>query len=78
MQKLRESADADRVKQSGEATQSKNEQNQFQIECAECGGHYFVDRQKYARLSRAVAEGLDNPFVCEDCERDYDELAFGR
>lgn len=48
--------------------------NRFALKCAECGGSYFVDEVIYRQAVKAVAEGQENSFTCEDCQTEYDEL----
>lgn len=50
--------------------------NQFGIRCSMCGDLYYVDEATFARIAEVVETGLDNPFLCEDCETEYDELAY--
>jgi hypothetical protein len=42
-----------------------------------CGGIYYVDEETAGRIGTAVEKGLDNPFVCEECEQEYEERAHG-
>lgn len=50
--------------------------NQFELSCGMCGNVYFVDQSTADRVREAVEQGLDNPFRCEDCEEEYDEMAY--
>ena len=49
--------------------------NQKRLTCSLCSGTYYVDEVTYHQAVQAMEEGLDNPFCCEECEADYDELA---
>ena len=57
-------------------TKEKLGLNQFGIRCGMCGDLYYVDEATKARIAAAVETGLDNPFRCEDCETEYDDLAY--
>ncbi len=50
--------------------------NQFGIRCGMCGDLYYVDEATKARIAAADETGPDNPFQCEDCETEYDDLAY--
>jgi hypothetical protein len=51
--------------------------NRFEAVCGMCGGIYYVDEETSERIGAAIEKGLDNPFICDDCEQEYDELAHG-
>ena len=57
-------------------TTFKTEENRHELRCGMCGEIYFVDSETFDGVSVAVEAGLDNPFRCEDCEEEYDELAY--
>jgi hypothetical protein len=50
--------------------------NQFELRCGMCGNLYFVDQPTAERVKTAIEQGLDDPFRCEDCEEEYDEMAY--
>jgi hypothetical protein len=50
--------------------------NRFAARCGMCGGQYFVNESVSAAIHTAAEVGLDNPFMCPDCEEEYDELAY--
>lgn len=49
--------------------------NQSELTCGVCGGTYYVDDATLERAIVAMEEGLDNPFCCDECETDYEELS---
>ncbi|MCO6511220.1 MAG: hypothetical protein J5I65_10560 [Aridibacter famidurans] len=50
------------------------EKNRFKFRCGMCGGPMFVDRALKNKLEKAREEGLEeNPLVCDECERDFQE-----
>ena len=57
-------------------TKEKLGLNQFGIRCGMCGDLYYVDEATKARIAAADETGPDNPFQCEDCETEYDDLAY--
>jgi hypothetical protein len=40
-----------------------------------CGESFFVDDFLFEDVSRVMEETLENPFVCEDCLDEYEELS---
>ena len=49
--------------------------NQSELVCGFCGDTYFVDYGTFQRAIKAMEEGIDNPFCCEECEGEYDEIS---
>ena len=54
----------------------KKEQNQQEVRCGMCGKIGYVDEDTLLFVSEAIKVGLDNPFRCETCEEEYDDLAY--
>lgn len=50
--------------------------NGHEVRCGMCGQIGYVDEETFQFVSEAIKAGLDNPFKCEICEREYDELAY--
>ena len=43
--------------------------NRHEVDCSECGGHFFVDDATYARIAEAAAvDPAGVPYVCQECE----------
>ena len=57
-------------------TMYRTAENQNELRCGMCGEVYFVNSETLYGVNTAVKEGLDNPFLCADCEEEYDELAY--
>lgn len=57
------------------ATRYKVGANQSELICGVCGGHYYVDDATLEQAMVAMQEGRDNPFSCDDCQADYEELS---
>ena len=49
--------------------------NQSELTCTSCGDLYFVDDNSFDEAMSAMEMGLENPFSCEDCEAEREELA---
>jgi hypothetical protein len=41
-----------------------------------CARAVYVDEPTYSFVSEAIESGLDNPFRCEICAEEYDDLAY--
>lgn len=54
----------------------RTEANPHELRCGMCGEVYFVSSETLEGVNTAVRAGLDNPFMCGDCEEEYDELAY--
>lgn len=76
MPKLREEADADRVENIVEITDFKTDQNKYELFCGSCGKAFYVDKETSESFNRAMEHDLDNQFLCSDCEREQDEMAY--
>ena len=43
--------------------------NLHEVDCSECGGHYFVDGATYERIEESLAaDPAGIPYVCLECE----------
>jgi hypothetical protein len=49
--------------------------NKSALACAFCNRTYYVDDVIFHQAISALAEGLDNPFSCDECEADHEELS---
>jgi hypothetical protein len=56
-------------------TRYKKGPNEFQLICESCGGTAYVDEITFHQALRAMEEGSHNPFRCDECESEYEELA---
>lgn len=48
--------------------------DQFRLMCEVCGGTFYVDEVTFRQARTAMEEGSENPFHCDDCESEYEEL----
>ena len=56
-------------------TSFMTERNEIEVRCGICARTVYVDEETYRFVSEARESGLDNPFRCEVCEEEYDDLA---
>ncbi len=74
MSRLRSFYDADRAEDFAQPTNYKTERNQNEIYCGVCGEMFFVDDISFEEISKTVEETLENPFICEDCRQEYEQM----
>lgn len=74
--RLREEIDADLLENFVGITDFKTEQNRYEINCRECNKTFYGDRETSEGIYRSMEQGLDNPFLCNDCQLDYEESAY--
>ena len=53
----------------------KRSPNQSELVCGYCHGINYVDEVTFQRAISAMAEGIDNPFCCDECEAEREELS---
>lgn len=52
------------------------ERNAHEVRCGMCRRPFYVDDETYRFTSEAIESGLDDPYRCEICAEEYDDLAF--
>lgn len=57
-------------------TSYKTHADSVEVRCGMCGEVFYVDEATARSIAVAVETGLDNPFMCKDCQDEYDELAY--
>ena len=57
-------------------TSIMTDENQHEVRCGMCARELYVDDQGYSLYMEALTSGVDNPFRCELCEEEYDDLAY--
>ena len=57
-------------------TSFMTEQNGHEVRCGMCARAVYVDDETHRFVSKAIESGLDNPFRCEVCAEEYDDLAY--
>ena len=58
------------------ATSIMTDDQQHEVRCGMCARELYVDEDAYRFYSEALTSGLDNPFRCEVCSEEYDDLAY--
>jgi uncharacterized protein YlaI len=75
MTTLRSYIDPDQQKATG-PTSFMTERNAREVRCVMCARTVYVDEETYRFASDALESGFDNPFRCEACSDEYDDLAY--
>ena len=52
------------------------DEHQHEVRCGMCAKELYVDDEGYRLYMEAMNSGLDNPFRCEVCNEEYDDLAY--
>ncbi len=52
------------------------DETQHEVRCGMCARELYVDDEGYRLYMEAINSGLDNPFRCEICAEEYDDLAY--
>jgi translation initiation factor 2 gamma subunit (eIF-2gamma) len=50
--------------------------HQHEVRCGMCARELYVDDEGYSLYMEAMNSGLDNPFRCEICNEEYDDLVY--
>lgn len=58
------------------ATTIMTEEKQHEVRCGVCARELYVDDDEYNYYTEALISGLDNPFRCEVCNEEYDDLVY--
>jgi hypothetical protein len=58
------------------ATSIMTDERQHEVRCGMCAKELYVDDEGYRLYMEAMNSGLDNPFRCEVCNEEYDDLAY--
>lgn len=56
-------------------TSFRTDRNEHEVRCAMCARSVYVDEETFLFANEAITSGLDNPFRCEICAEEYDDLA---
>ena len=71
----REQFDADRFGGREHASAFRTEGKAFQAICESCGKTWYVSQGWSEAINRAVENGAENPFLCDDCNEQDEEMA---
>ena len=58
------------------ATAFPTDTNLHEVRCGMCAKELYVDDDGYRLYMEAMNSGLDNPFRCEVCNEEYDDLVY--
>lgn len=58
------------------ATSVMTDERQHEVRCGMCARELYVDETAYRSYAEALLSGLDNPFRCEVCAEEYDDLVY--
>lgn len=75
MERIRGYYDADRDNNFAVPTTYPTGGNNNELFCSMCGEKVFVDDLIFDDVNRAIEETAENPFLCEDCLNEYEEMA---
>lgn len=53
----------------------RTESNKNRVYCGMCGGVFFVDDEFYQEIIKIIKETTESPFLCKDCQQEYEDLA---
>lgn len=56
------------------ATSIMTDEKQHEVRCGMCARELYVDEDAHRFYGEALISGLDNPFRCEVCSEEYDDL----
>ena len=57
-------------------TSFMTELEEHEVRCGMCARSVDVDEETYRFVCEAIESGLDNPFRCEICAEEYDDLVY--
>lgn len=75
MHRLRSYYDADRKNDFLIPTHYQVGENKNKLYCSLCGESYFVDHLIFEDVRKIIEETRENPFICQDCLDEYEDLA---
>ena len=52
------------------------DEGKHEVRCGMCAKEIYVEGEGYRLYMEAINSGLDNPFRCEVCSEEYDDLAW--
>lgn len=58
------------------ATSIMTDDKEHEVRCGMCAKEIYVDDDAFSLYSEALLSGLDNPFRCEVCAEEYDDLVY--
>ena len=74
--RMRREVDGDLTETYNSVTEFRTRFNRDQIICADCAKSFYTDKETYERFCATLERGLDNPFLCADCQEENFAAAF--
>jgi hypothetical protein len=74
MQTRREQYDIDRTEARPIYSSFPTSVNRYNLNCSSCHRSLYVSKEIYEQTVNSIQEGLDNPFMCDDCRDEFAEL----
>ena len=78
MQGTRSERNADVIPSDVSITDYKTEVNTHELNCGGCNRVFYADKMTFDGITKAIQEGLDNPFMCDSCLEDYEAFLAGQ
>ena len=50
--------------------------NRHEVRCGMCKRSFYVDDETYRYAGEVIISGLDDPYRCEGCAEEYDDLQY--
>jgi hypothetical protein len=75
MTTLRSYIDPDQQTTTG-PTSFMTARNEHEVRCGMCARSVYVDEETFRLANEAINSEDENPFRCESCEEEYDDLAY--
>lgn len=72
----REELDADLGERYVDFSDFRSGRNHHEIDCGMCGKVFYTNNIIHENIVRTIEQGLDNPFVCDDCQQEIDAEAY--
>lgn len=74
--RLKEEIDGDLAENYVGISDFKTDQNRYEVNCGECCKTFYADKETSQTIYRSIEQGFDNPFLCNDCQREFEESAY--
>ncbi len=75
MERIRAYYEGDIENKLGSPTKYKTDENQNELFCSICGQKVFVNELIFKDVTKIIEKTSENPFLCESCIDEYEDLA---
>lgn len=76
IERIRSEYDGDFPNRLHQIMPHRTENHSQEIRCSVCSKLYYVNEETFKQIERLIKYDLDNQFLCDDCEREYQDAAF--